>query len=70
MCKTLKFIFIYGPSICSLVPAVASLIGAPIGIMSSALGLIFCSITAEIKIISISKKYKQTTKKKGKYMIK
>ena len=49
---------------CVLISAFASLVGAPIGIANSAVGLKICAITARIK------KYKSITKEKKRSMVK
>ena len=57
ICKTLNYIeqFLISASMitkCVSISAFASLIGIPMGIMSSAIGLQICTITSEIKSIS------------------
>ena len=69
VCTTLNYIehfLILASTItgCVSISAFASLIGIPIGITSSAIGLKICAITAGIK------KYKSIIKKKKKSMIK
>ena len=69
VCITLNYIehfLILGSTItgCVSISAFASLIGIPIGIMSSAIGLKICAITARIK------KYNSVIKKNKKSMIK
>ena len=69
VCATLNYIehfLILGSTItgCVSISSFSSLVGIPIGIMSSAIGLKICGITAGIK------KYKPIIKKKKKSMIK
>ena len=69
VCKTLKYIehfLIWASAITGYtsISAFASLIGIPIGITSSAIGLRICVIAAEIK------KYKSIIKKKKKKLYK
>ena len=69
VCRSLNYfehfpVFVSTVSGCVLVSAFASLVGVPVGIMSSAVEIKICALTAGIK------KYKSIIKKKRKNMIK
>ena len=64
-CRTLNYLehFLNSASVvagCVLISAFASFVGVPVGIMSSAIGLKICAVTAVIK------KYQSIIKKKSK----
>ena len=69
VCRTFNYfehflVFIYAVSDCVSISAFASIVGVPVGIASSSVGLRICTITAGIK------NYKSIIKKKKKNMIK
>ena len=69
VCRTLNYfehflVFVFPVSGCVSIFAFVSLVGVPVGIASSPLGLKICAITAEIKECkSIIKKKKKTDNK-------
>ena len=58
------YILVYAVTTCISISDFASLLGSPIGITSSTIGLKFCAITAGTKRYkSIIKKWRRNTKK-------
>ena len=60
MSQTFTFFFVSTVSVCASIFAFTSLVGVPVGIASSAVGLKICAVTARIKV------YKSTIMKKRK----